>query len=361
MKKYSVLLSVFILLACTRGHNKKMITSEVPQVNKTDNKIEQTAVMNTSFQKAVLYQHFSQCRKEGPVIPGLEQNLVPQGMAYWADENLMIISSYASNKSGGVLTFINMNDGALNKILYLNNSDKTPHTGHLGGLAVSRKHLWIASGPGVYPVALEKLKTAEGSILLPALIKTETKASFATCSDNILWVGEFTKEDGSYPVSEEHKSTARDGKLHRGWLAGFKLEASTDMINLENTTAGKVTPHYIISIPDEIQGAAFFDNGMVLSASFGRQNSSRLLLFQNPLGEPPHSSQNVFPGREIALYYLDDTNKTGELRIPPMSEAVVNYKNSIGVLFESAASKYRRTALYPLDRIQFLTPEDILK
>jgi len=303
-----------------------------------------------------LYGEYCVLRDEGPVIPGLTEALVPQGMAYWAEEDLMIISNYMNDDSAGTLSFINMGNGLFEKIIYLFNSDGTPHLGHLGGLALSRDFLWLASGPGVYNISLEALKTEgrEDRILLPQLIETETKGSFATYYDNILWVGEFTRENGSYPVPPSHHFTARGDKSHRGWVGGYRLNTDSDMINRENIISGKIVPDLILSIPDEIQGIVFTDDKIYLSASFGRRNDSRLLIFNNPLKDTSHLKQDIFPDRDIPFWFLDDMNKTGEIPMPPMSEALVNYKDTIAVLFESASSKYRSTSRFPQDRIQFL-------
>jgi len=353
MRNYFILLTIIILFSCTKHDIEISKQSEVF----VKNEIDQQSVVDTVFEKSVLYQQFSKWRIEGPLIPGLQQALVPQGMAYWEECDLMIISNYMSDGTTGVLTILNMVDETLDRVLYLYNADKAPHNGHLGGLALSRDYLWIASGPGIYYVSLETIRAVQSGdkIFLSEFIETETKGSFATYSENILWVGEFTREDGSYSVPSYHHSIARDGNSHRGWLAGYKLDVLTDMINLENKISGKVLPDYILSVPDEIQGAIFLQDKILLSASYGRNNSSRLLLFNNPLTEQSHQSCIVFPNKNIPFWFLDDINKIGKITVPPMSEAVVFYKDSIAVVFESAASKYRRTASFPIDRIQFLT------
>ncbi|MGG4343456.1 hypothetical protein ABEW73_32965, partial [Paenibacillus lautus] len=43
------------------------------------------------------------------------------------------------------------------KTLYLYESGSKKHTGHVGGLAVSKKHLWVASGKNVYKIPLSTI------------------------------------------------------------------------------------------------------------------------------------------------------------------------------------------------------------
>jgi len=346
MKYLYLIFSLILLLSCAGSQKKTLVVYEV----------KQESVVETDLGSSMLYEQFNQLRIEGPVIPGLMQPLVPQGMAYWEEKDLMIISNYMSDDSAGALAILDMETGALEKALFLYNHDGTPHRGHLGGLAVSREHLWIASDTGIYYMALDKLISTEDlqKLYLPEIIVTETKGSFATFSDSVLWIGEFTLKNGRYPVSETHRIETPGGTEHRGWVGGYSLNDETDMIDLEKIISGKVYPDYILSIPDKIQGAVFFENKILLSESYGRKNYSRLFIYDNPYAD----ISNEIGERQ--LRFLDGNNKTGEITVPPMSEAVVLYKNDIAVLFESAADKYRDTALFPLDRIQFLPVETFI-
>ncbi len=353
MKLFLLLVSTLIIFSCTSQNIK--IADNKEAFERMD--IDQQSVVATNFKNSFLYEQFDKWRIEGPIIPGLQQTVVPQGMAYWEEKNLMVISNYMSDDTAGTLTVINMGDETFYKVLYLFNADKTPHIGHLGGVAISSRYLWIASGSGIYFIDLKTIldTTTKSKIYLPELIETETKGSFSTFSNNILWIGEFTRENGSYSVPESHHIVTRDSSSHRGWLGGYKLDALTDMINMENTINGKIIPDYIFSIPDEIQGAVFIHDKILLSASYGRKNYSRLLLFHNPMEEKYHKDFNTVFKTDIPFWFLDNINKIGEINVPPMSEAATVYQNTIAVLFESASSKYRDTASFPLDRIQFLT------
>lgn len=324
-----------------------------PGQNSQEREISQLSVVNTHFEGSVLYEAFNRLRSSGPLIPGLNHFLVPQGMAYREDLDQMIISAYMSDHSAGTLTILDMKNGSLEKVLFLHDSDGSPHRGHLGGLAVSRKFLWIASGAGIYYIPLEKLESYEDQsrVYLTEIIKTETKASFATFSENILWIGEFALKNGNYPVSKSHLRIDDEGLSYRAWMGGYVLDPKTDMVNLPDNEAGKVFPDLILSIPDKIQGALFFQDRIMLSESYGRKNKSRLLIYENPLYEPGAQP-------EEKDWFLSDRNQRGEMILPPMSEAILWNNKGIAILFESAADKYRATASFPLDRIQYL-PLDV--
>ncbi|MCK5201657.1 MAG: hypothetical protein KAR21_25060, partial [Spirochaetales bacterium] len=144
------------------------------------------------------YSLYNGIMEKGPLIPGIFQAAVPQGMAYYSNEDLMLISNYMFDGRPSCITAVSMEDEKLIKTLWLLNPDGSPHMGHVGGLAVSKRYLWIASGKGVYYVSLEVLMNQQDNtnLRMTAFVATAAKGSFATFSDGILWVGEFTSRDG---------------------------------------------------------------------------------------------------------------------------------------------------------------------
>lgn len=350
MKKILLLPLVFLLLSCATGTFRS--TAE----NGQQIPVTQESVVSYDFNNSVIFRDFARMQSDGPIIPGLTQQLVPQGMACFAEEDLMIISCYMSDGSAGALSVVDMETGLLQKVLYLYNGDNTPHTGHLGGLAASKEHLWIASDPGIYPLARSVVTEAEDNarILLPSALPTETNAMFATSTDGVLWIGEFTRSDGNYPTDPSHHVAGRDGKTNSGWLGGYALEEATDLTSSSFSPSDKLQPDVILSIPFDVQGAVIHEDYILLSTSYGRKNNSRLLVYENPLKQLPHTSAELASGKSVGIWFLDDLNFKAQISLPPMSEALVWYEQSIAVLFESAAEHYRSSAYYPVDRIQLL-------
>ena len=322
--------------------------------------VTQESVVSTSFENSWIFADFSEFSVEGPLIPGLNQQLIPQGMAYWEAERKMVISNYMDDFTAGALTVIDMDTNLLDAVLYLHNHDGSPHKGHLGGLAISREHLWIASGPGIYAVSLSVISAAEnhGIITLPEPVETETKASFATFHDGVLWIGEFVSADGNYSVAKAHHLTTRTDDFNKAWMGGYRLDPVSQSLSDSYSTGNKLVPDYILSIPDEVQGAVFAGDRLFLSASYGRRNNSRLLIFDSPLDEPAHKRIDLTGQSPTPLWFLDELNQNDEVTLPPMSEAAVLYGEWIAVLFESASIRYRGSAANPVDRI-YLVSQDI--
>ncbi len=358
LKFLLITLAVLVsLLSCTSQTPPGKPTSET-QGRKTY-AFRQTPLTNPEKAAGAVYAAYNALHKNGPIIPGLHQGAVPQGLAYDPKKNLMFISNYMFNGNPSSLSVISMENGAFVKVLPLENPDGTPHMGHVGGLAVSKKNLWVASGKGVYRISLAAVYTTDNEkpLTLEQFIPTAAKGSFAAYSEGMLWVGEFTSRDGSYSTPQSHHVKTPSGEVHHAWMAGYSLNPETDRIQSKTVIGGKIYPDYIVSLPDEVQGAAFFKNFLVLSLSYGRRNSSRLVLYKNPLHKQSTERIKLPEGKKIPLTLLDRADQIRTLTAPPMTEGITNDNGTLAVLFESGSVKYRSTGLFPQDRIQFLPPD----
>jgi len=349
-----IVLSI-ILISCT-SRTENTSSQDTSEQNFQIPKLTQQEIVSKESGYSDEYTVYNSIRDEGPVIPGLFQSAVPQGMAYYAEADLMFVSNYMFDGRPSCITVLTMTDGLLQKILWILNPDGSVHTGHVGGLAVSRKHLWIASGKGVYYAALEELNAlaSNSNLKMTAFVPTAAKASFATFADGVLWVGEFTSMDGSYSVPVSHHFKTAEGHLNHAWLAGFRLGSLTDLINQDNLVDGVANPNYILSIPDEVQGALFVDDRIILSQSYGRKNNSRISVYSNPLKDPADSTYTADDGRDIPVWILDESNFEQKITAPPMTEGLADYMGLAAVLFESGSDKYRASAKNPQDRIGIL-------
>jgi len=353
--KIYFLLIVLIFSSCISGSEK-----EVKQDDNNQSfgipKLIQQVLSDEDYLNIEEYSFYLSHFKKGPVIPGLFQSAVPQGMTYYSDKDILLISNYMFDTRPSCITAVSMSDGLLKKTLWLLNPDGLPHTGHVGGLAVSEKYLWIASGKGVYFVPLDSFDNLADNtnLTLTAFEATVVKGSFSTFSNGILWIGEFTSRDRSYTVPDFHHFKTHEGNVNHAWMAGFILNSESNLINYEDVIEGINYPDYILSIPHEVQGAAFIKNKIILSQSYGRTNNSRISVYLNPLEELPYSFFTMDDNRSIPVWILDEQNLEVEIIAPPMTEGIVDYNGAIAVLYESGSDKYRDTAKHPQDRISIL-------
>lgn len=294
--------------------------------------------------------------QEGPVIPGLLQGAVPQGNAYIREAGLLVISNYMSQGLPGVLTFISMQDFELKKVLWLYNKDGSMHLGHLGGLARTREHLWIASERTVYKVPLQELLAADTQdmLFLGQGWRTEVRACFAAASESVLYVGEFRTRGRRYATKPSHTYSTVNGSRNQALMAGFSLDRETDDIKDHRLVSGTAYPSFFVSIPDQVQGAAFAGDYIILSQSYGRRNASSLSVYRTPFAQ---ETEDVFAFEDelqIPVWHLDSSKHVRTVKIPPMSEGIAKVDGQLAVIYESGAAKFRRFAYLPLDRIQLV-------
>ena len=297
------------------------------------------------------YRKFEKCATPEFVIPGLNQTIVPQGMDYWAERNWMLISGYCTDESknggkGSALLAVDMSTGKMIGEYYLKNMDGTYHTSHAGGVAVTKKNVFIANGGMLYRIPLTELLKQCGEVSIVEEIAVPVRASLANCSGGILWVGDF-QYGTSYPTQDFQKMKNRQGTWYYAWMVGYVLDETTEN-DLKPTVMAEVEgqnyaiPDYILSTTERIQGMAYLPEvgQIVLSQSYGRTNSSTLLFYEDPIGQEPHT-QFEFNGFKIPVWFLDKELSPKEMPAPPMSEGVANVNGKLYVLFESGAEKYR--------------------
>ncbi|WP_079506488.1 lamin tail domain-containing protein [Mesobacillus jeotgali] len=319
-----------------------------------------TQLERWEHEKDPAYQGLWDISSDGPVIAGLAQGLVPQGLTYYKKKDWLLTISYVDDGiRPGTITVTNRTTGELVKSVVLYNTDGTPYTGHAGGVTVSRDHGWVASENYLFSFNLSDLVEAEnnGEIQFTKQIPIPVEAAYTAYDEGILWVGEFY-EASSYPTNPAHHIENRDGEMQYAWMIGFDLERNNDMIAKEHWNGlpdHNAVPDYVLSTTGKVQGAIVqkaSQNGITLSTSYGRANDSVLYRYEYPLKEDPHSYVTV-EGKEVPLWFLDGHTAKPRKSIEaiPMPEGIVEVQKELYVVFESGADKYRYTTTYPMDRM----------
>jgi hypothetical protein len=303
------------------------------------------------------YKKFLGSGKAGPIIPGLKQGLVPQGITYVSAQNWLLLSSYRDGGAPSVLSVIDMESNKLLKTLVFYENETTPYKGHAGGIAVSSKHLWVGSENLVRGIGLDEIVKAQdgGKIVFQDQFKPETKASFISYSDSILWAGDFY--DTPNPTSDRHHMTSTDKKAYKAWVTGYKLDAASDTLGKSQPIepgSNRYVPDYVFAITDKVQGFSTQKGKVLLSQSAGRGNDSYLYIHRDVRTESPHTMVTI-AGHEVPVWFLDGSNQTDRLFMPPMSEGLENVKDQLAVLFESGADKYRPNGTFPMDQVYLLS------
>ena len=319
---------------------------------------QQREVVDHTRLRVDLYRDFHNRVSPGPVIPALDQDFVPQGLSVVESQGWILLSGYHDVGGPSLLFLLDAATGRLAKVIHLYEPDGRPYTGHAGGVAASSRHIWVASEGRVRFLRLNDILEDGNALHIPfqGAFAVPVRASYVTVFDGVLWVGEFA-HGSSYPTDERHWMTTPSGQHHRAWMVGYRLDPVRDMPpqldGLSDPDAP--VPDMILSVTDRIQGAAFRDDTVYLSQSYGRNNDSALLVYRNPLNQVPEAFVTL-GDREVPLWYLDSMKERERWRLPPMSEGIAVVDGEIFILFESGAAKYREFGKYPVDRIQIFRP-----
>lgn len=225
----------------------------------------------------------------------------PQGLAYDEDHRWLFVSYYdgrdgipSAEKYPSMLAVFDLS-GRLIKHLFFNTANVLP-AGHVGGLAVARGKLYVAStdaGPGVTIVPLSLIdRTADGATLPATTTIDVAAASYASYSAGRLYVGDFEND----------------------LLYGYRLGPDGKPILADPT----VTP-----TPTLVQGLAVTKDEFIYSRSYGRTRLSYLTTVDRRTGEE------------------------SSLAIPNMSQGIAwapagprSQKTHLYVLFESGSATY---------------------
>ncbi|USB33548.1 hypothetical protein [Paenibacillus sp. YPG26] len=272
------------------------------------------------------YSSFDKVSVKGPAIPGLSGNKewVPQGLAVVPSKNWVITSHYwgSGGSTASAIAITSTTTNKRLKTLYLYESSTKKHTGHAGGLAVSKSHLWIATGKTVYKIPLSTLSSKKDySNVIMKGYALGHKASYATYAEGVLWVGGYM--DGE----DIGKKMCDPGPKGRAY--GYKLSSKDDL-------PSKPKAAYSWATPDRVQGMALTKSRALYSQSCGRNNSSKLLVYTRGAS-----------GKQVSY-----------LTMPPMSEGIALSGSQLYTLFESGARKYSNGSL-PLKNMYIINTKKL--
>ena len=263
---------------------------------------------------------------------GISKDMDPQGIAI-VEDKYIIISAYSKSKQyNSVLWMLDKKTGQYIKTICLDDID------HVGGITYDREHdqLWVATIDAEKDAQVESIKLStledydvnktKSPIVFDyrADLNDVKLTSYLSYHDNVLYVGYFDK----------HKS---------GLLASFPLDSKGNLIKTDETKTG-VEPTQTWKTYDEIQGISFYKDKILLSQSYGKENS-RLYVFDNKLNEPG--------------FDLDKGDSIKSISLPPYLEQVIGQDDHAYLLFESASHKYRKQSdMFHMDRVIKLKVED---
>ena len=287
------------------------------------------------------YDTFNSMSERVFLIPGLNEYVVPQGLAYSEKNNCFYLSGYfQTSMRRSVVCVVDASTGLAVGEYELNHIDGKPHYGHVGGIAVSEKDIYLAHGKKAQRISLNTIANAgpKGELQVEEdiiLYGTSTAGnSFLDCSGGYLWAGNYYDIDGYENVANEnYTSLIRGYKLDPAEPSGISAELKT-----QYTTSYDYVPSVIYNVPEgRIQGMTTTQNHLILAASKSTKFSYLYVYDRNKID--PRKDSIVFDRNKIVPVYKLSLGKS--VYVIPRIEELTSAGESIYATFESGAIIYR--------------------
>lgn len=302
----------------------------------TDDTNADGTAASDAYKKA--YPDYMANAAPGVVLPGLTdgENLVPQGIAYWAEKNWLLVSYYvdkydSANAGAAVIAALDLNTNQTVGVYKFTKADGSAFTAHMGGIAVGTYNLYYTDGHhGIGYIPLTEL-TAEtktisisvGESVSIASINNGAETSYLSMSNGLLWTGNFYNRDYSKVPGK-----------YLSMMYGYEISGTDSASEFASLKAIAEKPTYVVAAPDsvdQIQGVAYRNGQIILSRSYGRKNASALTIYSCTLDK----SSTVDNPTVLS-------DKIKEVKSLPMSGGItLAGTNMLYNLFESGAAYYR--------------------
>lgn len=316
----------------------------------------------------------------GPVIPGLAQGAIPQGLAYIPTKDWIVISYHFDGKRPAMLAVVDLETGDVKQSLTLLEKDGNPHMGHGGGLVISRENLWIATGGpspiqptfgvvqqlgpklwyfahAVYRVPLRALAEAApvSTLRLQPWFLSESRGGAMAINGDTLWVAEYVRKADDR--QSQHRVMDRDGNPQCAWACGYKLNDDEDLITSRAPLTARVAPDVVMVVPKELQGMTFLKGHIVLSLATGVNSPSHLAIYRDPIAESasPHTTVTSSTGANLPAWFLDSRQQVRSFNIVPMAQGVVARHDGLVLITESGSPKFKCKS--PLEYVVLIEPK----
>jgi hypothetical protein len=295
--------------------------------------------------------------EKGGIIPGLKQGAIPQGLAYDNDSSLLMLTHYFPGDAPSCISILDVSSSELLVVKWLRSPDRDFINGHVGGISTDGNYLWVSSGGSVYKFLKADILDRNQKMDVEALSQfpVETRASYCTYYNGLLFVGEFANYSFPYiyriwrPTDPSHHQKDQKGRKKYAWICAY--DSKSDM----------KTPVRVLSVRQKVQGIAITDDYIFLSISYGQRKNSKLAIYRNPFSEPPHRHVESESGEQVPLWFLDESSWLKTISLLPMTEGIAVVDGKLAVLYESAAEKYRDDTPAPVDRILYYDYKQWLK
>ena len=280
-------------------------------------------------------------------IPGLSQNMIPQGLEYVDGRDVYLVGGYQKDGTPSRVYKVNSRTGKSEGYVILGDSEGNGLSPHAGGLAVHDDYLFVAGDEdsSIYIYNLEDVLSAGNGETVRMIDKFLTKypggevnVACLTFTEDRLIVAEFYRVP-NYVTDKSHWITTPAGDENHAFAVAFPLgDSDTSVCGVERT------PTEIYSLPGLVQGIAVHDGKFWISQSYGTAKSticcydvsdSESVGFVGFVHSGVAEPDILFP-----VYALDSSTLVASFDAPPMAEEIIFKDDKLLIMCESASAKY---------------------
>ena len=280
-------------------------------------------------------------------IPGLSDNLVPQGFDYVESEGIYLVGGYQKDGSPSRVYRIDRQSSESTGYVVLGDSEGNGVSPHAGGLAVHNDYLFVAGDEdaSLYIYNLSDVLSSKSGTVIKMVEEFHTtyrqdsiNVAFLCFTDDRLIVGEFYR-DPNYMTDESHWITTSSGEENRALAFCYAFSDGEDSVCGVDTK-----PSEIWSLPGLVQGMAVYDGKVWISQSYGTAKST-ISCYDIFGSDPVDTRFYIYSGiaksdEIIPIYALDNNTLVSSFEAPPMTEEIVFVDDKILIMCESASNQY---------------------
>ena len=279
-------------------------------------------------------------------IPGLMDNMVPQGLDYIEASDAYLVCGYQKDGSPSRVYRVDGKSGKDNGYIVMGDENGNAITPHAGGLAADGKYLFVAGDEAtinVYSLS-EVLSADSGTIVKKAgsftagIFNDKINVAWICFTDDRMIVGEFYRHP-NYVTDESHWIKTTTGEENRAVAVAYKFSDGED-----SAFGISKIPSEIYSLPGLVQGMTVKDGKIWISRSYGMARS-KISCYDISGSEPVSFKGKIYsgiaePGIIVPVYALDSSTQTASFDAPPMAEEIIFVDGKMLIMCESASAKY---------------------
>lgn len=311
------------------------------------------------------YKDFYSLAEPAFIIPGLNEGMVPNGIAYCKNTDRFFLSykTTATERAASIAT-VDAKTGELIGEYRILDEDGSPSYAQIGGIAVSEKDIYFHPGGAKVkriPLAAFDAAGKKGTVQVVQTLNLEIggakTGSYVDCSGGYLWFGNFYDADKK---TYAHKALEKFPAVIRG----YKLDSSSpdgiaEECKATNSDKYEYIPNIIYTVDDtHIQGVTTTGNYMLTTTSYSTTEPGIVHVYDMTKNDSVEDILTFDENRQVPVIHLTPEKN---FVTPPYLEEIAINNEQLYMNFESGAIAMRvNKGAFPTDSVWKIDVEKLV-